>query len=200
LARHESQEAAMAHVADHLSIGELEDRYRSCADACSARHYQTIWLLAQGHTIAAVSETTSFVPRWIEELLARYNALGPKALGDLRRHNGAQPSVLKPDLLAKLKRRLREPPPDGGVWTSGKVASWMAQQLGLATLAPQRGWEALQAIGWSIQSPRPKNPKSATPEQEAAFKKTSPPRSPKKSTNIPTSRSRSGRPMSIGSA
>jgi len=42
----------MAQVADHLSIEELEVRYRSCADACSARHYQMIWLLAQGHTIA----------------------------------------------------------------------------------------------------------------------------------------------------
>src|ERR1700739_838373 len=57
----------MAHVADHLSIEELEQRYRACEDACSARHYQTIWLLAQGHTIAAGSALTSFVPRWIED-------------------------------------------------------------------------------------------------------------------------------------
>jgi hypothetical protein len=41
---------------------------------------------------------------------------------------------LKPVLLAKLAGRLREPPPDG---------------------VPQRGWEALQAIGWSIRAPRP---------------------------------------------
>src|ERR1700751_4424471 len=73
----------MAHVADHLSIEELEQRYRACEDACSARHYQTIWLLAQGHTIAAVSALTSFVPRWIEELLARHNALGPRGPGPL---------------------------------------------------------------------------------------------------------------------
>ena len=32
-------------------IVELEERYRSCTDACSARYFQTIWLLAQGHTI-----------------------------------------------------------------------------------------------------------------------------------------------------
>src|SRR5215470_12729216 len=86
----------MAHVADHLSVGELEERYRTCTDACSARHYQTIWLLAQGHTIEEAAETTCFVPRWVEELLARYNAIGPQALGDLRRNNGAPPSVLKP--------------------------------------------------------------------------------------------------------
>ena len=190
----------MAHVTEHLSIEDLERRYRGCKDACSARHYQTIWLLAQGHTVAEVSALTSFVPRWIEELQARYNALGPQALGDLRRNNGTRPSVLKPELLEKLRVRLKEPPPDGGVWTSRKVADFMARQLGLEKLAQQRGWEALQAIGWSIQAPRPKNPNSATPEETEAFKKTSPTRLPKKPTSIPTSRSKSGRRMSIGSA
>lgn len=190
----------MAHVADHLSVVDLEDRYRSCTDACLARHYQTIWLLAQGHTIGEVSETTCFVERWIEELLARYNALGPRALGDLRRHNGAQPSVLKPELLAKLKVRLKEPPADGGVWTSGKVARWMAAELGLAELAAQRGWEALKAVGWSIQSPRPRNPRAANAEEETTFKKSSPTRSRKKPASIPANRSRSGRRTSIGLA
>jgi hypothetical protein len=51
----------MAHVADHLSIEELEQRYRACEDVCEARHYHAIWLLAQGHTIAEVSAFTSFV-------------------------------------------------------------------------------------------------------------------------------------------
>jgi transposase len=189
----------MAHVADHLSIADLAERYRACRDVCAGRHYQTIWLLAQGHTVAEVSALTAFVPRWIEELVARYNALGAAALGDLRRNNGTRPSVLKPDLLAKLKVRLEQPPADGGLWTSGKVANWMAQQLGLTALAPQRGWEALQAIGWSIQSPRPKNPKSATTEAAEVFKKVSARRSPKKPPSIPTSRSRSGQRMSTGS-
>jgi hypothetical protein len=49
----------------------------------------------------------------------------------------------------------------------------MAAELGLKLVAPQRGWEALKAIGWSIQTPRPKNPKSALPEEAAAFKKNS---------------------------
>jgi transposase len=189
----------MAYVETHLSVEDLGERYRACEDACSARHYQTIWLLAQGHTVPAVSVTMNFAPRWVEELLARYNAIGEPALGDLRRNNGARPSVLKPDLLDKLKVRLKEPPPDGGVWSSRKVADFMAGELGFEKLAPQRGWEALKAIGWSIQSPRPKNPKAAGPEEEAAFKKSSPTRSPRKSRNIPASQSRSGRRTSIGS-
>src|ERR1035437_10194881 len=152
----------MAHVETYLSIEDLAARYRACEDVCAARHYQTIWLLAQGHTVSAVSAMTSFVPRWMEELLARYNAWGEAALGALRRHNGAHPSVLKRDLLEKLKIRLREPPPDGGGWSSRKVADFMAAELGLEKLAPQRGGGALKAIGWALPAAPPQKPKTGT--------------------------------------
>ena len=190
----------MAHVVDHLSVSALEQRYRSCTDATAARHVQAIWLLAKGHQIAEVSATVSFARRWVERLLARYNAQGPQALGDLRRRNGTSPSVLKPDLLEKLKDRLREPPPDGGLWTSPKVAAWMAGELGLARVAPQRGWEALKAMGWSVQKPRPRHPHAATPEDKEAFEKSSPWLPPKKRPSTRTNQSRSGRPTSTALA
>ena len=144
----------MARVAGHLSVEDLEAGFRSARDPTAMRHFQVIWLLARGHTIADVAAVTSFVPRWIEQLLARYNAHGPEALGDLRRRNGGVPRVLRPELLARLRARLEAPPPDGGLWSSRKVAAWMAGELGLAAVLPQRGWEALKAIGWSVQKPR----------------------------------------------
>src|SRR4051794_34257785 len=101
----------------HLSVEDLEARLRSAQDPTATRHVQVIWLLARGHTIADVAAVTSFVPRWIEQLLARYNAHGPEALGDLRRRNGSAPSVLRPELLARLPERLATPPSDGGLWT-----------------------------------------------------------------------------------
>ena len=161
----------MARVAGHLSVDELEARLRSAQDPTATRHVQVIWLLARGHTIADVAAVTSFVPRWIEQLLARYNAKGPDALGDLRRGNGGVPSVLRPALLEQLRTRLTQPPPDGGLWTGPKVAAWMAGELGLAAVLPQRGWEALKAIKWSVQKPRPRHPASATPEEREVFKK-----------------------------
>jgi len=181
----------MATVNGHLSVDQLEERYVACSDATAARHFQAIWLLARGQTVSQVSATTAFGERWIEQLLARYNAEGPDALGDLRRRNGASATILKPELLAKLRERLGEPPQDGGLWSSRKVAAWMAGELGLASVAPQRGWEALKAIGWSIQAPRPKNPKSASPEETAAFKKTSRTPSPRRLRTIPASQLRS---------
>src|SRR5829696_9099653 len=125
LVRHESRRQAMARVAGHLSVEDLEAGFRSARDPTAARHFQVIWLLARGHTIADVAAVTSFVPRWIEQLLARYNAEGPEALGDLRRRNRGVPRVLRPELLARLRERLADPPPDGGLWTGPKVARWM---------------------------------------------------------------------------
>src|SRR3954451_5784398 len=190
----------MAHVADHLSVSALEQRYRSCTDVIAARHVQTISLLAKGHQIAEVSATVSYARRWVERLLVRYNAEGLEALGDRRRRNGTSPSVLKPELLDKLKDRLCEPPPDGGLWTSPKVAAWMACELGLTRVAPQRGWEALKAIGGSVQNPRPRHPGSATPEEREAFKKSWSRPSLRRELSTRTSRSRSGRPTSTASA
>src|SRR5215212_5530663 len=190
---------AMARDADHLSVAELERRFRSCAGATEARHVQAVWLLAKGREITEVSATVALGERWVERLLARYNERGPAALGDLRRGNGTRARVLVPELLERLRARLADPPAEGGVWTSAKAARWMAGELGLEELAPQRGWEALKAIGWSIQSPRPKHPASATPEEREAFKKSSPGPSPRRPRRIPARRSRSSPRTSTGS-
>src|SRR3954467_1445152 len=76
----------MAQVAAHLSIAELEERFRTAKDPILARHAQVIWLLAQGHTSAQVSAVTSFGPRWIAQLLARYMRAASLSR---RRQNGA---------------------------------------------------------------------------------------------------------------
>ena len=81
----------MARIIDHLPVEELEARYRAARDATEARHFQAIWLLAQGRTFVEAAEVLAFVPRWVEQLAARYNAFGPEALGDQRRHNGGAP-------------------------------------------------------------------------------------------------------------
>jgi transposase len=164
----------MAEVAGHLSLAELQAGYRDSRAATLARHYQVIWLLAQGRSCAEVAQLTSLARRWVEQLLARYNRFGPSSLGDRRRGNGAKATVLTPAVLDVLRERLTSPPDDGGVWTAKKVAAVMAAELGLVKVAEQRGWEALRAIGWTIQRPRPRHALAAGPEAQAEFKKASP--------------------------
>jgi transposase len=178
----------------------LEARYRASHDATEARHLQAIWLLAQGRTVLEVAEVLAFVPRWVEQLAARYNASGPEALGDQRRRNGRAASLLTEAVLAALAERLEEPPEDGGVWSGPEVAAWMARHLSLAKVHPQRGWEALQRLGWSLQAPRPRHARAATPEQRAAFRGGSPRRSRRPRPNTPAARSRSGPRTSTASA
>ena len=190
----------MARIVDHLSVEQLEARYRAARDVTEARHTQAIWLLAQGRTFLEVAEVLAFAPRWVEELAARYNAHGPAALGDQRRRNGRAASLLTKEVLAALAERLSTPPKDGGLWSGPKVAAWMARHLGLERVHPQRGWEALQRIDWSLQAPRPRHPRAATPEQRAAFKGGSRPLSLRPGRPTPTGRSRSGRRTSTVSA
>lgn len=63
----------MARIVDHLSVEQLEARYRAARDVTEARHTRAIWLLAQGRTFLEVAEVLAFAPRWVEELAARYN-------------------------------------------------------------------------------------------------------------------------------
>ena len=190
----------MARIVEHLSVAELGARYRAARDATEARHYQAIWLLAQGRTCLEVAEVLAFVPRWVEELAARYNAIGPAALGDQRRRNGRTATLLTEAVLSALAERVQAPPAEGGVWSGPKVAAWIARHLGLAQVHPQRGWEALRRIGWSIQAPRPRHARAAAAAEQAAFKGGWRRRSRKPGRRIPAARSRSGPRTSTASA
>lgn len=127
--------AGMVQVSDHLGVVKLQARWRESRDATLARHYQVVWLLAEGRSCAEVARLTGFVRRWVEELVARYNCFGPSSLGDRRRGNGAAPQILTPEVLAMLSERVKTAPDDGGVWIAKKVALVMAADLGLARVA-----------------------------------------------------------------
>jgi transposase len=186
----------MAQVAGHLDRDELQARYRGSGDAALARHYQVIWLLAQGRSCAEVARLTSFARRWVEQLLARYNLFGPTSLGDRRRSNGATATVLTADVLAALRERLKTPPDGGGVWTARKAAGFIAAEIG-RSVSEQRGWEALRAVGWTLQRPRPQHAEVASPEEQAAFKKAR--RGRRRGGGAPSRRSRRSPPMSTAS-
>jgi transposase len=106
-------------------------------------------------------------------LARRYNDLGPEGVSDQR---GEVNCGVKPTLSVKqaqaLDTALRGPAPDGGLWTSPKVAAWIEKKTGKAVHSTT-AWRAMKAAGFSLQMPRPRHAQAATDQEQAAFKKSS---------------------------
>ena len=183
----------MTTIKAHLSSAELEARYKTPVDPIGKSHFHALWLLSCGYEVDEVSELLSFSPRWVRALLKRYNECGAGALGDQRSHNGTKPTILTADALAALKERIKTPPDDGGLWTGPKIARWLAKFHGVEAVHDQRGWDALIAIGYSIQQPRPRHPEAASDKDRSALKKSLRPRLRRSSDGIRMPLLKSGR-------
>lgn len=190
----------MTTIKPHLRTTELEGRYETAGDPIAKSHFHALWLLSLGYDVEEVAEILSFSSRWIKALIKRYNDGGPDRLGDQRVNNGTSPTILTPEALAGLQERIKAPPDDGGLWSGPKVALWLAKFHSMKSVHDQRGWDALIAIEYSIQQPRPRHPDTASAEDRAVLKKNSRKRQPMKSGSIRAQRSKSGRRTSIGSA
>ena len=198
--RHDSSEGTiMTIIKVQLSSFELETRYEAAADPVGKRYFHALWLLSSGYEVDEVAEILSFSPRWVRALIKRYDEGGAEALGDQRIHNGTRPTILTPEALAALKERIKTPPDDGGLWTGPKIACWFAKFHGLQSVHDQRGWDALIAIGYSIQQPRPRHPDAATEKDRAALKKNFRPRLSRRGASIRAQPSKSGRWMNTAS-
>jgi transposase len=190
----------MAKLATHLSVDELVARYKTAGEPIAKAHFHAIWLLASGHSVEQVAKLLSFSTRWVKALVKRYNEGGPERLGDLRAHNGTEPKILTPEALEGLRQRVGTPPDDGGLWSGPKVARWLARFHAVKSVHDQRGFDALVAIGYSIQRPRPRHPEAADEAARADLKKNSRTPSRESAPSIRTRASRSGRRTSIASA
>jgi transposase len=190
----------MTSLTPHMSSAELESEYKAASDPVAKSHFHALWLVSEGYAAAEVARLLSFSARWVHSLIGRYNEKGPSALADLRAGNGARPRILTPKALEALKERIKTAPPDGGLWSGPKIARWLAQFHGLKSVHDQRGWDALVAIGYSVQKPRPRHPQAATEEDRAALKKSSRMRRRRSSASIRRPASNCGRWMSTGSA
>ncbi len=190
----------MTKIERHLSVEELEERYETASEPVAKSHFHAIWLLAVGYSVEQVAKLLSLSTRWVKALVKRYNEGGPSLLGDQRAGNGAEPRILTPEALAALKERIKTPPDDGGLWTGPKIARWLAKFHAVTSVCDQRGFDALVAIGYSIQQPRPRHPEAAGEAERAEFKKNSRTRSPRKARRIRAQGSKYGRRTNIASA
>jgi len=189
----------MTTIKAHVSSSELEARYKRAVDPIGKSHFHALWLLSCGYEVDEVAELLSFSSRWVRALVKRYNEGGAGALGDQRSRNGTKPTILTPEALAALTERIKTPPDDGGLWTGPKIARWLAKFHGVQAIHDQRGWDALIAIGYSIQQPRPRHPEAASDEDRCALKKSLRLRRTRSSASIRMRPLKSGRWMNTAS-
>ena len=159
------------YLATHLSIADLEQRYRVAHEPHERSWWQILWLLARGQTATASADSTGDNRGWIGQIAKRYNEQGPDAMVN-RQHTTSwrAPRMLSAPQQQELRQALAGPAPDGAKrWRARDVADWMAAKLG-RSVATQRGWDYLQRLKHSQQVPRPQHA-LADLEQHDEFKK-----------------------------
>ena len=161
------------YLAAHLSVADLEARYRAAHEPHERSWWQILWLLARGQTATAIADSTGYTRAWIGQIAKRYNAQGPEGMVNRRRTTSWRaPRMLSAEQQEELCRALTGPTSSGTTrWTARAVAEWMAAELG-RPVATQRGWDYLQRLKHSQQLPRPRHA-LANAEQQAEFKKRS---------------------------
>lgn len=159
------------HLATHLSVENLEQRYRAAHEPHERSWWQILWLLARGQTATAIAESTGYTRAWIGQIAKRYNEQGPQGMVN-RQHTTSwrAPRMLSVQQQEELRHALAGEAPDGSKrWRARVVADWMATKLG-RPVATQRGWDYLQRLKHSQQVPRPRHALADAEEQDS-FKK-----------------------------
>jgi transposase len=153
----------------HLTLTELEQRYRRADDPVARTQWQILWLLSSGTPTGEVARVTGYSINWVREIARRYREEGPAGIGDRRHTNPGAPPLLNREQQAQLRRALGGPSPDGGIWSCRSVATWMSQTVG-RPVSVQRGWEWMRRLGFTPQRPRRRDTR-ADPIAQEAFKK-----------------------------
>jgi transposase len=165
--------ARRLHLATHLSVAELEQRYRAAHEPHERTWWQILWLLARGQLAKDIAESTGYTRTWIGQIAKRSNAEGPEGMVN-RQHTTSwrAPRMLSAAQQEELRAALAGRAPDGGKhWSCRAVADWRSDKLG-RPVQVQRGWDYLQRLKHRQQVPRPRHA-LVDAEQQTTFKKRS---------------------------
>ena len=101
-------------LASHLTIDELEARYRRAHEPTERSWWQILWLLARGQTAKTVAESTGYSRYWIGQIAKRYNAEGPAGMVNRQpTRTRRTPRLLSSAQLEALRQALSGSAPDG---------------------------------------------------------------------------------------
>lgn len=164
----------LLRIKPHLTYQEISQRYRSCKNPKEKSHWHLIRLMANPAKPILAGEAAAivgFCQRWARTIANRYNQEGTNGLIDKRKNNPGQEPILNKKQKEKLRTAiLSNRPPDGGLWTSVKVADWIGKETGQRP-DKRTGLNYLQNLGFTLQQPRATHGEKATPEEIEQFKK-----------------------------
>jgi transposase len=160
----------------HLSHSEIKKRYRSCMDVKERARWHVLFLVTRNDRIFTAEESADvlgYTATWACNVIHAWNQKGEAGLHDGHElFSGGRPPLLSPEEQQQLREHIqKERPPDGGLWTGPKISKWIAQKTGKKLPALGTGWNYLVRLGFSIQRPRPKHTKAASPEMQTVWKK-----------------------------
>lgn len=150
-------------------VAELKRHYQKSTCAVERRRAHVIWLLASGKSRVEVINLTAYSLPSVLDAIHRYNQDGFEGLRDLRHTNPGAPTLLSDQELLLLAQTVRQDFEKGIVWNGTDVRTWVQTTLG-KQIRFQRAYELLDAIGFSLQVPRPRHAKSSDAAR-ADFKK-----------------------------
>lgn len=161
-------------VKPHLTPAQISERYRNCKDAREKSYWHLIKLMSHPKKemlVTEAAEIVGFCPNWARILVRRYNEEGADNFIDKRKNNEGREPFLNEKQQEELKKMLlSKRPPDGGLWTGPKVATWIKKKT-KKNITEVGAWKWIRKSGFTLQVPRPKNILSANEKEVVEFKK-----------------------------
>jgi transposase len=154
----------------HLTTEELFQRYRACRKPNEKARWRALYLISRGTPAAEAARRAGRTSGWVTQLTRRYNERGAQAVPDRRVDAKPGPPPRVAAVAAELDAALRSSAPDGGLWTAPKVARWIEERTG-QSVHETTAWRAMRRLGFTLQVPRPRHARSASPREQARFKK-----------------------------
>lgn len=155
----------------HLTTAELFQRYRACRQPNEKTRWRALYLISRGTLAAEAARRVGRTSGWVTQLTRRYNERGAESVPDQQSEAkpGPPPSA-DAAAAAELAAALRPEPPDGGLWTAPKVGAWIEQRTG-RSVHETTAWRVMRRLGFTLQVPRPRHRRAASPREQARFKK-----------------------------
>jgi len=125
----------------------------------------------KGESIDEIAEETNLNRRTVHSILHRFYERGIEAKDSIKQ--SGRPAFLtirqRKNLVKQLEKR-GPPGNQGGMWTTKEVRDYIRKKYHV-NYTSVHVWELLQALGFSIQRPRPRHYKHPEEEEIDRFKK-----------------------------